>query len=67
MWSTQDRIPLFYDLANADTSPFTFCPFYLNIVPGGFPGGLEIKNPPANAGDMGSIPGAGRYQMARVN
>ena len=26
----------------------------------GFPGGLVVKNPPANAGDMGSIPGLGR-------
>ena len=29
----------------------------------GFPGGKEVKNPPANAGDtrnMGSIPGEGR-------
>ena len=26
----------------------------------GFPGGSEIKNLPANAGDMGSIPGSGR-------
>ena len=26
----------------------------------GFPGGSEVKNPPANAGDMGSIPGSGR-------
>ena len=25
----------------------------------GFPGG-SVKNPPANAGDVGSIPGAGR-------
>ena len=24
----------------------------------GFPGGSEVKNPPANAGDAGSIPGA---------
>ena len=23
----------------------------------GFPGGTLVKNPPANAGDMGSIPG----------
>ena len=28
--------------------------------PGGFPGGSVIKNPPANAGDMGSILGSGR-------
>ena len=26
----------------------------------GFPGGAVIKNPPANTGDMGSIPGSGR-------
>ena len=26
----------------------------------GFPGGSEVKNLPANAGDMGSIPGSGR-------
>ena len=26
----------------------------------GFPGGSVVKNPPANAEDMGSIPGSGR-------
>ena len=26
----------------------------------GFPGGLVVKNPPANAADAGSIPGSGR-------
>ena len=26
----------------------------------GFPGGSVLKNPPANAGDVGSIPGWGR-------
>ena len=26
----------------------------------GFPGGLEVKNPLANAGDSGLIPGSGR-------
>ena len=26
----------------------------------GFPDGSVVKNPPANAGDMGSIPGSGR-------
>ena len=25
-----------------------------------FPGGSEVKNLPANAGDVGSIPGSGR-------
>ena len=28
--------------------------------PVGFPAGSVVKNPPANAGDMGSIPGLGR-------
>ena len=27
---------------------------------GGFPGSSGVKNPPANAGDVGSIPGSGR-------
>ena len=26
----------------------------------GFPGGSVVKNPPANTGDTGSIPGLGR-------
>ena len=29
----------------------------------GFPGGSVVKNAPANAGDMGSIPGPGRSHM----
>ena len=29
----------------------------------GFPGGSVVKNPPANAGDMGSIPGPRRSHM----
>ena len=29
-----------------------------------FPGGLVVKNPPANAGDMGSIPGLGRSHVS---
>ena len=28
---------------------------------GGFPGGSVLKNPPANAGDVGSIPELERY------
>ena len=27
----------------------------------GFPGSSMVKNPPANAGDMGLIPGSGRF------
>ena len=33
----------------------------------GFPGGPVVKNPPANAGDMGSSPGLGRSHMPRSN
>ena len=33
----------------------------------GFPGGGVVKNPPANAGDMGSSPGPGRSHMLRSN
>ena len=29
----------------------------------GFPGGPVVKNLPANAGDMGSIPALGRFHM----
>ena len=33
----------------------------------GFPGGAVVKNPPANAGDVGSSPGLGRSHMRRSN
>ena len=33
----------------------------------GFPSGRVDKNPPANAGDMGSIPGPGRFHMLWSN
>ena len=32
-----------------------------------FPGGLVVKNPPANAGDMGLIPSPRRFHMPRNN
>ena len=32
-----------------------------------FPGGTVVKNPPANAGDMGSSPSAGRSHMPWSN
>ena len=36
------------------------CELYLNkIIIKGFPGGSVVKNLPANAGNMGSIPGLG--------
>ena len=33
----------------------------------GFPGGTVVKNPPANAGDVGSSPGPGRSHVQRSN
>ena len=33
----------------------------------GFPGGAVVKNPPANAGDTGSIPSPGRSHMPWSN
>ena len=37
------------------------------MVDGGFPSGTVVKNPPANAGDMGSSPGQGRSHMPWSN
>ena len=36
--------------------------FFLKLV--NFPGGPVVKNPAANAGDMGSIPGPGKISCA---
>ena len=33
----------------------------------GFPDGPVVKNPPASAGDTGSIPGRGRLHMPQSN
>ena len=38
--------------------------FYLKYKEGDFPGGAVVKNPPANAGDMGLSPGPGRSHMS---
>ena len=32
-----------------------------------FPGGVVVKNPPANEGDTGLIPGTGRFHMLQSN
>ena len=34
---------------------------------GDFPGGAEVKNPPANAGDTGLSPGPGRSHLPQSN
>ena len=45
---------------------FSF-PFLFKRQLQGFPGGSAVKYPPANAGDMGSRPGAGRSHMPQGN
>ena len=37
------------------------------LCAGDFPGGAVVKNPPANAGDMGSSPGLGSSHMPKSN
>ena len=41
--------------------------FIQKMKTGDFPGGLVVKNPSANAGDRGSIPGPGRSHMLPSN
>ena len=38
----------------------------LKNLMGGFLAGSVIKYPPANAGDMGSVPGSGRSHMTNL-
>ena len=40
---------------------------WVSIMVWDFPGGTVDKNPPANAGDTGSIPGLGRFHMVWSN
>ena len=40
---------------------------YLKYKYRDFPGGSVVKNPPANGGDTGSIPGRGRFHVLRSN
>ena len=44
-----------------------FAHFDIKTYYGDFPGGAVVKNPPANAGDMGLSPGLGRSHMLRSN
>ena len=37
--------------------------FFKKIRLWNFPSGLVVKNPSANAGDMGSVPGPGRFHI----
>ena len=44
-----------------------FSATFENLKNGDFPGGTVVKNSPANAGGMGSIPGPGRSYMPWSN
>ena len=41
--------------------------FIIKTLNRAFPGGAVVKNPPANAGDMGLSPGLGRSHMPQSN
>ena len=56
------RIPLSNTVASRDMWLFKF-----KLFGGGLRGGAVVKNPPANAGDMGSSPGPGRSHMLWSN
>ena len=40
---------------------------YIRCKEEDFPGGPAVKNPPANTGHRGSIPGPGRFHMPQGN
>ena len=50
-----------------------WCAFYFNkllvskVTTEDFPDGPMVKNSPANAGDIGSVPGPGRFHMPQSN
>ena len=47
-------------LSNLKVFSVVFLKYYTSSIQVGFPGGSVIKNPPANAGNMGLIPKSGR-------
>ena len=58
LWPWQRIIP---------TANHSACPCLCPICFFFFPGGTVVKNPPANAGDTGSIPGPARSHMPQSN
>ena len=47
---------LVFEVQENDSVLYVYILFFM-----GFPGGSAVKNPPANAGDLGSVPGLGRF------
>ena len=60
-------IPFSLHLHSHQASPLVNKVIYRKDNRQGFPGGLEVKKPPAYAGDIGSIPDLGRSHMPRSN
>ena len=54
-------------VAEMKMPPLTAQRTWSKLGVGDFLGGPVVKNPPANAGDMGSIPGPGRSHMPWAN
>ena len=54
-------------LSGRDLGLSPLCGFSLLILTLGFPGGVVVKNLPANVGDTDSIPDPRRFQMPPDN
>ena len=59
MWKLAEKNKMFYQGPQSSL-------FHLILIRD-FRGGAVVKNPPANAGDMGSSPGPGRSHIPRSN
>ena len=55
------------DASGPHPNTIKYCQFSVYKNSRDFPGGAVVKNPPANAGDMGSSPGLGRSHMPQSN
>ena len=63
---SKDRRKMAKKKGQSDEMRFSMLAFWsIRILD--FPGGSVVKNPPANAGDMGSIPGPGRSHKLQRN
>ena len=62
IWNLRKLLPSYFLLSSSQKQKLL-----IKVLVRGFPGGTVVKNPPANAGDTGSIPGPGRSHMPRNN
>ena len=56
-----------YSSQNPSSYVYLICKSCFKNLKYDFSGGTVVKNPPANAGDTGSIPSPGRSHMPRSN